>query len=88
MIMTTRTRRQFLANVGQGMLIASVGPTMAANLGVSPAFAGEDCIHGEDWANGRDGFDQFRGYVCHAIMFLMRMRQRVVDVPVEDSPKR
>jgi hypothetical protein len=40
--MTTRTRRQFLANVGQGMLIASVGPTMAANLGVSPAFAGED----------------------------------------------
>jgi hypothetical protein len=40
--MTTRTRRQFLANVGQGMLIASVGPSMAANLGVSPAFASDD----------------------------------------------
>jgi hypothetical protein len=41
MTMMTTSRRQFLTQVGQGMLIASVGPTMAANLGASPAFAGE-----------------------------------------------
>src|SRR5438874_6822166 len=39
--MMSRNRREFLANVGKGMLIASVGPSMAANLGVAPAFAGE-----------------------------------------------
>jgi hypothetical protein len=34
-------RREFLADVGKGMLIASVGPALAADLGVAPAFAGE-----------------------------------------------
>jgi hypothetical protein len=40
--MAIRSRRQFLANVGQGMLIASIGPTMASNLGVSPVLASDD----------------------------------------------
>jgi hypothetical protein len=39
--MMTRSRREFLADVGKGMLIASVGPALAAELGVSPLFAGE-----------------------------------------------
>ena len=39
--MMTTSRRQFLTKVGQGMLVASVGPTMAANLGVGRGFAGE-----------------------------------------------
>src|SRR5438876_1327383 len=39
--MMSRNRREFLANVGKGMLIASVGPSMAANLGVSVAAATE-----------------------------------------------
>ncbi len=37
--MTQRSRREFLANVGQGMLIASVGATLATDLGLAPAFA-------------------------------------------------
>ena len=37
-----RNRRDFLADVGKGMLIASVGPALAAELGLAPAFAGED----------------------------------------------
>jgi hypothetical protein len=32
-------RREFLADVGRGMLIASVGPVVAADLGLAPAFA-------------------------------------------------
>lgn len=40
--MLTRNRREFLANIGKGMLIAGVGPTMAANLGVAPALAGDE----------------------------------------------
>jgi hypothetical protein len=40
--MMNRTRRDFLADVGKGMLIASVGPALAAELGLAPAFAGED----------------------------------------------
>lgn len=36
-----RNRREFLANVGQGMLIASVGPALASDLGLAPAFAAE-----------------------------------------------
>jgi hypothetical protein len=39
--MMNRNRRQFLADVGKGMLVASVGSALAAELGVSPAFAGE-----------------------------------------------
>src|SRR6266853_1041822 len=39
--MLNRNRRQFLADVGKGMLLASVGPALAAELGVSRAFAGE-----------------------------------------------
>src|SRR5438876_5926281 len=41
MNMLTRNRRQFLADVGKGMLLASIGPALAAELGVSPALAGE-----------------------------------------------
>jgi hypothetical protein len=36
-----RTRREFLADVGRGMLLAGVGPTLAADLGLAPAFAGD-----------------------------------------------
>lgn len=36
-----RTRREFLADVGRGMLIASVGPAVAADLGLASAFADE-----------------------------------------------
>ena len=39
--MTNRNRREFLAEVGQGMLVASVGAALAADLGLAPAFAGE-----------------------------------------------
>ncbi len=34
-------RREFLADVGRGMLVASVGPAVAADLGLSRAFAEE-----------------------------------------------
>ena len=37
----THTRREFLADVGRGMLVASVGCGMAAELGLAPAFAAE-----------------------------------------------
>src|SRR5687767_3505321 len=37
--MSNRNRRQFLADVGKGMLVASVGTALASELGVSPAFA-------------------------------------------------
>ena len=39
--MRTANRRDFLANVGRGMLIASVGPAVAADLGLAAAFADE-----------------------------------------------
>jgi hypothetical protein len=39
--MTMRTRRDFLADVGKGMLVASVGAAVAADLGLAPAFADE-----------------------------------------------
>jgi len=39
--MMNRNRREFLADVGKGMLIASVGPALAADLGISSAFADE-----------------------------------------------
>jgi len=39
MTMMTRNRREFLAEVGQGMLLASVGAALAADLGLAPAFA-------------------------------------------------
>src|SRR5947207_3141164 len=39
--MRNTTRRQFLADVGQGMLMASVGASLAADLGLAPAYAGE-----------------------------------------------
>jgi hypothetical protein len=38
---TPRTRREFLAQVGQGMLVASVGFEVANELGLSPALAEE-----------------------------------------------
>ncbi|HEY8504080.1 MAG TPA: hypothetical protein VIL46_05820 [Gemmataceae bacterium] len=40
--MTRQNRRAFLADVGRGMLIASVGPALAADLGLASAADGED----------------------------------------------
>ena len=37
-----RTRREFLTDVGRGMLLATIGCEVAGELGVSPAFAAED----------------------------------------------
>lgn len=37
----THTRREFLADVGRGMLVASVGCGMATELGLAPAFAAD-----------------------------------------------
>ncbi|HWY89027.1 MAG TPA: twin-arginine translocation signal domain-containing protein [Gemmataceae bacterium] len=39
--MIQRTRRDFLKDVGTGVVVASVGPSLAADLGFSPAFADE-----------------------------------------------
>jgi hypothetical protein len=39
--MIQRTRREFLADVGKGMVVASVGAALAADLGLGPAFADE-----------------------------------------------
>jgi hypothetical protein len=39
--MRDNNRRQFLADVGKGMLLASVGPALAADLGLAPAFAAD-----------------------------------------------
>ena len=38
---TIQTRREFLADVGRGMLVASVGCGMASELGLAPAFASD-----------------------------------------------
>jgi hypothetical protein len=38
---TKRTRRDFLADVGKGMLIAGVGPALAADLGLASAHAAD-----------------------------------------------
>jgi len=35
------TRREFLADIGQGMLVASVGAGLASELGLAPAFAAD-----------------------------------------------
>jgi len=40
--MKANTRREFLADIGRGMLIGSVGSSLAFDLGLSPVFAGED----------------------------------------------
>ncbi len=37
--MIARSRREFLTDVGRGMLVASVGPTLASDLGVGSALA-------------------------------------------------
>jgi hypothetical protein len=39
--MINRNRRAFLADVGRGMLLASVGPAVASDLGLAPAFAAD-----------------------------------------------
>jgi hypothetical protein len=39
--MMNRNRREFLADIGKGMLVASVGPALVAELGLMPAFAGD-----------------------------------------------
>ncbi len=39
--MNERNRRAFLADVGRGMLLAGVGPALAADLGLAPAWAAE-----------------------------------------------
>ena len=36
---TQRTRREFLGNVGRGMLVASVGFGTAFDMGLTPAWA-------------------------------------------------
>ena len=36
-----RTRREFLADVGRGMLVATVGCGIANELGLAPAFAAD-----------------------------------------------
>src|SRR5262245_22762832 len=38
---TAFTRRDFFAEVGRGMVVASVGYSMASELGLAPAFAAE-----------------------------------------------
>jgi hypothetical protein len=38
---TQNSRREFLADVGRGMMVASVGYSVATDLGLSPAFASE-----------------------------------------------
>ena len=40
--MKPNSRREFLSDVGQGMLVASLGTSLASHLGVSTAFAAED----------------------------------------------
>jgi hypothetical protein len=40
--MINRSRREFLADVGRGMLVASVGPALASDLGLARVYAGED----------------------------------------------
>lgn len=40
--MKPNSRRDFLADVGRGMLISSVGASLAFDLGLAPAVAGED----------------------------------------------
>jgi hypothetical protein len=40
--MTTRTRRELLADIGKGMVLAGLGPAVAADLGIAPAWAGEE----------------------------------------------
>ena len=40
--MKPNARREFLSDVGQGMLVASLGTSLASHLGVSTAFAAED----------------------------------------------
>src|SRR5207248_1978883 len=39
--MSGRNRREFLADVGRGMVIASVGPAVAADLGLATARAAD-----------------------------------------------
>lgn len=39
--MAARTRREFLTEVGQGMLVVSVGATVAADLGLAPSAAAD-----------------------------------------------
>lgn len=46
--MTPNTRREFLADVGRGMLVASLGPVVVADLGLASAAAaaeGADALH-------------------------------------------
>ena len=45
--MSHRSRREFLANVGRGMLVASVGPAVALDMGLSPVLAddGKDVLN-------------------------------------------
>ena len=38
---TPRTRREFLGAVGQGMIVASVGASLASDLGIASAFGDE-----------------------------------------------
>jgi hypothetical protein len=42
--MNQRTRREFLCDVGRGMLVAGIGGTLASELGLMPALAGDDAL--------------------------------------------
>ena len=42
MTMANQSRRAFLADVGRGMLVASVGAAIAADLGLVPAAFADD----------------------------------------------
>ena len=39
--MNNHSRREFLVDVGRGMMVASVGAALASELGATPVFAGE-----------------------------------------------
>ena len=42
--MNKQTRREFLGDVGRGMLVAGIGGTLASELGLMPALAGDNAL--------------------------------------------
>lgn len=42
MLQTLRTRRELLADIGRGMFVAGLGSSVATDLGLAPAWAGEE----------------------------------------------
>src|SRR5712691_10654150 len=69
--MINRTRRDFLADVGRGMLLASVGPAVAIDVGLASAGA---------LANARTfGGEDYTGF--HAFMALLPSYQMAQELP-------